>query len=164
MRIAFDFDGTCLHGDDWNEHTFRLLMRSIVAGHDVCIVTTRNPAHEDEGWYKIHEPERITVRQLLEVESIDIPVYYTNHAPKLGMLRELGVYRLFDDDCLEIDRVRSSGLQGIAMAIADAPLRSLETNDLPPCDCCEADPWLVGYYEIESGRICPACLSDWVGG
>ncbi len=158
MLVAFDFDGTINLDGEWNRDILKLMVRLSVHGHDVCVVTTRNPAHEEESWYAIHEPQRVIVRDLLASENVDVPVYYTCHAPKVDTMAVIGAYRLYDDDPFEIETVREVNKQGISVRHHDkAWVRA--PGLLGACDVCGHDLYLTGVYEMNNQRLCACCLN-----
>ncbi len=158
MLVAFDFDGTINLNGEANRNIVSLMVRHLVAGNDVCVVTTRNPAHEEESWYAVHAPDRVTVRSLLEQENINVPVYYTCHAPKVDTMAVIGAYRLYDDDPLEIETVRRVNKQGISV-MHDGKAWVRAPGMLGPCDVCSQDLYLTGIYQVGDDRLCACCLN-----
>ena len=87
MNVSFDFDRT-LHCDGRPLLPALILLRwhhRMV--HRVMIVTTRTESHEDPTWSRVHEPNRVVVREFLK--RFHLPVHgvaFTAHQSKVATL------------------------------------------------------------------------------
>ena len=72
------------------------------AGHRVIIVTTRTEAHELPRWWRVHEPDRVVVRQFLKRYRLPVrSVAFTSHQSKVATLIRNGIELHYDDDPAE---------------------------------------------------------------
>lgn len=151
MKIAFDFDYTICVGQDPNEVIVELIHRNLAAGHLCSVITSRNPEHEKREWWSVYEPDRVLVEPFLKAQGIDVPVFYTNHAPKSSFMRLTRTYRLYDNDESELRTVRQLGMQAVHVN------RSLQTALDGLCGVCGQELHTGGVY-VENGRSsCSIC-------
>ena len=132
MKIAFDFDGTLSLGWQLNPVVAAILDAVIRAGHECCVITSRDPSHESPHWFLQWEVDRVPVVEFLQKHQIAMPIHFTKHQPKFQTMRRLGVYRLYDNDIAEVESARRDGLQAV----------------------------LVDGLSVGVGR-CRVCLEDW---
>ncbi len=103
MNVSFDFDGTlhCNGRPLWPALT--VLRWHHRAGHRVMIVTTRTESHERPAWWRVHEPNRVIVREFLRRYCLPVlGVVFTSHKPKIATLVCNRIELHYDDDPAEV--------------------------------------------------------------
>ena len=102
MNVSFDFDGT-LHRDGrplWP--AMGLLRWHHQSDHRVMIVTTRTESHERPSWWRVHDPNRVLIRDFLRRFCLPaLNVAFTSHQPKVAALIRSGIELHYDDDPAE---------------------------------------------------------------
>jgi len=112
MNVSFDFDGT-LHRDGrplWP--ALALLRWHHQSGHRVIIVTTRTESHERPAWCRVHEPDRVVVREFVKRYCLPVKdVVFTAHQPKAATLIRNGIELHYDDDPNEVALATEAGVR-----------------------------------------------------
>lgn len=112
MIVSFDFDGT-LHREGRPLHPGVSLVQWHASRGDTCwVLTSRNPEHEEQSWWKVNEPNRVCVACFLE--RFDVPassILFTNHELKAQKIQSDKIDLHYDDDPHEIAAARAAGLR-----------------------------------------------------
>jgi len=116
--VSFDFDDTlCFTHGRPNKTIVDKVVDYHNNGYQCIIVTARNHEHESEDWYRANEPLRIPVMSFLKLHNLPIAkIYFTNHALKGPILKNLNVIKHYDDKDEEIESAKKCGIQAIKVA------------------------------------------------
>lgn len=150
MLIGFDFDDTLHLGGEPNPVICELVRRNKKVFRDVCVITARNPEHENETWWRAYEPWRIVVDRWLADHDLPLEVVFCSHQPKAPVMAAIHCWRLYDNSPEETETARNAGLQGIPTSLGGVPLSLVDRGQ---CRCCGESLRLVGVY----GNRCAAC-------
>lgn len=120
--VSFDFDNT-IFILDWDEenqyYKFDPSDQETPTGHINQSIVNLINQYNSQGWKTICVTSRSPnegkqVNKVIMDNSLPITeIYFTNGQNKVSKLKELGVSKHYDDDPVEIQYLKNSGIEGI---------------------------------------------------